>query len=246
VHVDAALGGNGTTLLEGGPANHIARVLRLRVGDALTLFDGRGGEYPARVAGMRKGQVIVDVGEHQALERESPLDLTLLQSIARGERMDWIVQKTTELGVTRIVPVISERTVVRLEPAQASRKLAHWRAVAVAACEQCGRNRVPDIAEPLALLPAVQAAAAAARRLVLDPQAEVALAARLESASALTLLVGPEGGLTEDELELSVRAGFERCSLGARTLRTETAAVACVAAIQAMAGDLGAQGRHRG
>jgi 16S rRNA (uracil1498-N3)-methyltransferase len=243
VYVAAPLGANESALLEGDAANHIMRVLRLRVGDALTLFDGRGGEYGGRIAGMRRGGVEVEIGGHRAIERESPLDVTLLQSVARGERMDLIVQKTTELGVTRIVPVISERTLVRLEAEQAGKKLAHWRGVAVAACEQCGRNRVPEIAQPRLLPEALDAhtkdPSAHADKLVLDPEASAALASRVAGSSAFVLLIGPEGGLTETETELAVRAGFQPYRMGPRILRAETAAVACLAAIQATAGDLG-------
>lgn len=244
VHVEGPLAAGAKTLIEGDAAAHVTRVLRLRAGDALTLFDGRGGEYAARIAGPTRGGIFVEVGEHRPIERESPLDLTLLQAIARGERMDLVVQKTTELGVTRIVPVLSERTVVRLDASQAARKLAHWRAIAVAACEQCGRNRLPEILEPRsfaeALVPHAKQQAADALTIVLDPAAEATLAERTRGGTKIVLLVGPEGGFTDGELELAARAGFAACRMGARVLRAETAAIACVAAIETMAGDLGA------
>ncbi|HKZ73402.1 MAG TPA: 16S rRNA (uracil(1498)-N(3))-methyltransferase [Steroidobacteraceae bacterium] len=240
VYVDVPLGTGRTAELGGDAANHVLRVLRLRAGDALTLFDGRGGEYAARIAGMRRAGVTVEVGEHAALERESPLDLTLVQGMARGERTDFIIQKATELGVTRIVPVASERSVVRLEAEQARRKLAHWRAVAVAACEQCGRNRLPAIEEPRKFADAL--AQEADVRLLLDPQAGTPLAARVRGARRIALLVGPEGGFTDLETGLALRAGFQPSRTGPRVLRTETAAVAAIAAIQAIAGDLGTQG----
>jgi 16S rRNA (uracil1498-N3)-methyltransferase len=219
-------------------ANHVARVLRLRVGAALTLFDGRGGEYPATLLSAAARTARVRLGAHAAIERESPLRLTLLQGIARGERMDMIVQKATELGVARLVPLACERSVVRLHGQQAARRLDHWRAIAIAACEQCGRNRLPEIgpllpSERLAELPDCAA------RLLLAPGAPTRLAHAATGLTAATLLVGPEGGLSEREEMLARRAGFTACSLGPRILRTETAPLAALAVLQALAGDLG-------
>src|SRR5262249_28745103 len=155
----------------GSAANHIARVLRLREGDALTVFDGRGGEYGARVAGFRKDVVQVDVREHRDVERESALDITLAQGISRGERMDWVMQKATELGVRRIEPVFTERSVVKLDDRQSEKKLQHWRGIVIGACEQCGRNRIPDVSAPVSFYEAIRAADASATRLLLSPQA---------------------------------------------------------------------------
>ncbi len=149
VYVEAAVAPGARLLLGGGAANHIARVLRLRSGDALTVFNGSGGEFAARVEEIQKDTVAVSVTEHRKFDRESPLSLTLAQGISRGERMDWVIQKATELGASRIVPVFTKRSVVRLDGKQAERKLQHWRGIAVAACEQCGRNRVPELAAPL-------------------------------------------------------------------------------------------------
>jgi 16S rRNA (uracil1498-N3)-methyltransferase len=236
VFVETPLAAGMTVSLTGDSGNHVARVLRLREGDALTLFDGRGGEYGARIGGMQRGGVRVEVGEHSAVERESPLELTLLQSIARGERMDLIVQKATELGATRIVAVAAERTVVRLDARQAERKAAHWRAIAVAACEQCGRNRVPAVDGPAELESAVRREAAL--KLLLDPLGRAPMARAGELARSIALLVGPEGGFTDLESELARRAGFEPRHMGPRVLRTETAAITALAALQATAGDL--------
>lgn len=244
VYVDAPLAGRGSIAIEGDAAAHLRRVLRLRVGDAVTLFDGHGGEYAARVAGQERRGLQVELGEHRAIERESPLDVSLVQSVARGERMDLIVQKATELGVTRIVPVSSERSVVRLAADQASRKAAHWRAVAIAACEQCGRNRVPEVEPPEPLARVLERFASsrdtpAVTRLLLDPEATAALSAHVRDARQIVLLVGPEGGLGDEEVALAARAGFRASRLGPRILRTETAAVVSIAIIQAAAGDLG-------
>jgi len=229
-------------------ALHIRRVLRLRAGADLTLFDGRGGEHPATLlAGSEP--LRAQVGAHRAIEREAPLPVTLLQGLARGERMDWIVQKTTELGVAVIAPVASRYSVVQLEDGAAARRLAHWRSVAVGACEQCGRNRLPSI-QALRELPDACAEVDAPLRLLLAPEAGTPLAGLLEQARdrhvasatglRVALLVGPEGGLAEEEIELACRSGFSPCSLGPRTLRTETAPLAALATIQTLAGDFGA------
>jgi 16S rRNA (uracil1498-N3)-methyltransferase len=236
VFVDTPLAAGTTFALGGDAGNHVTRVLRLREGDALTLFDGRGGEYAARIAQIRRGGVRVDVSEHSAVERESPLELTLLQSIARGERMDLIVQKATELGVARIVTFASERSVVRLDAKQAERKTGHWRAVAAAACEQCGRNRVPRVEEPVDYAAALGEEAAV--KLLLDPLASEPLIHRGTDLRSIALLVGPEGGFTDTESELARRAGFEPRHMGPRVLRTETAAITALAVLQATAGDL--------
>lgn len=223
-------------------AIHIRRVLRLRAGAQLTLFDGHGGEYAATLTG---GEPLrAQVGAHCQIEREAPLPVTLLQGLARGERMDWIVQKATELGATAIAPVTSRYSVVQLEAAAAARRVAHWRSVAIGACEQCGRNRVPRI-HPLRELPAACTENGAALRLLLAPDAASSLPEQLEAALApggagppsIALLVGPEGGLADEEIELARRAGFIACTLGPRTLRTETAPLAALAAIQTLAGD---------
>ena len=143
VFVDAPLEPGTRITLEAGAASHVTRVLRLRTGDALTLFNGEGGEYAAGIDKTGGGAVTVAVGERRAEERESPLDLTLAQGISRGERMDFVVQKATELGVRQLVPLLTERSVVRLDAQQVHRKLNHWHAIAIAACEQSGRNRLP-------------------------------------------------------------------------------------------------------
>ena len=157
VHCEVPIGGRVELDLTGTAANHIVRVLRLRVGEPLILFDGAGGEYAATLHSVLRGGVRVTIGDYVPTERESPLHVTLAQGISRGERMDVVVQKATELGVARIVPVLAERTVVRLNGAQAANRLRHWRAIAIAACEQCGRNRLPEITVPMSLQQATSA-----------------------------------------------------------------------------------------
>jgi 16S rRNA (uracil1498-N3)-methyltransferase len=215
-------------------------VLRLRSGEALTVFDGSGGEFGARIEEFRKNSVVVTVEEHRPLDRESPLPLTLAQGISRGERMDWIIQKATELGTARIVPLFTKRSMVRLDEKQAERKLQHWRAIAIAACEQCGRNKLPELAAPLDFFDVLPAEAADATRLLLSPTGDL----RIEDLqgvvqrSGITVLIGPEGGLEDLEQEAALAAGFKAVRLGPRVLRTETAAIAALTIIQRHFGDL--------
>jgi 16S rRNA (uracil1498-N3)-methyltransferase len=238
VYVETPLAAGERALLEGDAANHIGRVLRARVGDELTLFDGRGGEYKARIAEFRGAKVVTDVGEHRTVERESNLEITLLQGIARGDRMDTIVQKATELGVTRIVPITAERSVVKLARDSSHRKHAHWLAIVISACEQCGRNVLPEIAQPQSLADAVRATTLATqRRLILAPGGSMSLPAALAGFTSIALLIGPEGGLSPPEVEIAERGGFLACRVGPRILRTETASLAAIAALQAVAGD---------
>lgn len=241
VHVEGPLTSEARQVIRGTAANHITRVLRLRVGDSLSLFDGRGGEYEARIDEFRKDAVHVSVSEQRSIERESPLSITLAQGISRGERMDWVVQKATELGVARIVPVLTERCVVRLDARQSESKLRHWRAIVVAACEQCGRNRLPEVAEPMTLHAFLRekTAAPTSLRLLLSPTGERRVQdLTVSSTGSVTVLIGPEGGLAEDEQAAAVAAGFQGVRLGPRVLRTETAAIAALAAIQQQLGDL--------
>jgi 16S rRNA (uracil1498-N3)-methyltransferase len=238
IHVPGPLAPDREITLPAQSGEHLMRVLRLEPGAAFTLFDGRGGEFAAQLAPRSGKAVRARVLAHTAAERESPLDITVLQGIARGERMDLIVQKSTELGVTRIVPVMTERSVVKVDAKQRERKLEHWRSVAIAACEQSGRNRVPDVAAPVALAEAL-AALPDSRRLLLAADATRALVgeARASRGMALVLLIGPEGGLGDAEQVHALAQGFIACRLGPRTMRTETAGLAALAALQAVAGD---------
>jgi len=247
VYVDAPLAAGTRVILEGNAASHVTRVLRLRVGEALTLFNGAGGEYAASIEAARGGRLTVAVGEPRAVERESPLTLTLAQGVSRGERMDLVVQKATELGVSAIVPLFTERSVVRLGAQQAERKLNHWRAIAIAACEQSGRNRLPNVAPPVSLADLLRSGADREgasgsgvhnMRLLLSPGATSRIDALPRPATSVTVLIGPEGGLTNAEQEAAVAAGFLPVRLGPRVLRTETAAIAALALLQREFGDL--------
>jgi 16S rRNA (uracil1498-N3)-methyltransferase len=236
VYVDAALAPGIRLELPPAAGVHLAKVLRLRNGDELVVFAGDGYEYPASVESVRGSRVAVAIGAARAVDRESPLTVTLVQCIARADRMDVIVQKATELGVARIVPVQSRRGVVRLDAAQAQSKAAHWRAIAVSACEQCGRNRLPTIETPGRLIDYLGTMPPGGTRLLLEPGAAARTAA--PSDDAVSIAIGPEGGLDEEEIEAFRLAGFAPIRLGPRVLRTETAAIAALAWLQGRYGDL--------
>jgi 16S rRNA (uracil1498-N3)-methyltransferase len=238
VHVPGPLAAGRRHTIEGDAANHIARVLRLRPGDPLILFDGCGGEHAARIEEFRKGAVLVDVGDRSRAERESPLALTLAQGVSRGERMDWVVQKATELGVTRIVPMLTERSVVRLDAGQAQRKRLHWRAIAISACEQSGRDRVPEVDAPVSMEKFLGELDGRATRVLLTPAASLRVADLPRAGEGVVVLIGPEGGLAETEQRAALAAGFVGVRLGPRVLRTETAAVAALTLLQYQRGDL--------
>ena len=217
-------------------ARHAVRVLRLSTGAEIVLFDGRGGEYEARIERIEKDRVVVALGVWHDVERESGLRVTLVQAVQAGEKMDYTVQKAVELGVSHIVPVDSRRSVIRLSGERAARRVAHWQGVAAAACEQCGRNQVPQLA-PLEKLESWLARPAdGALRLILAPDAEQALV-DLVPTENLQLLIGAEGGLDPQELVAARQVGFMAVRMGPRILRTETAGLAALAAVQALWGD---------
>ncbi|MEN3355181.1 MAG: rRNA (uracil1498-N3)-methyltransferase [Betaproteobacteria bacterium] len=218
-------------------AHHVAHVLRLSAGDPLTVFDGRGHEYAARIERVSKSGVTLKLGEPSAVDRESPLVVALAQGISSGERMDYTVQKAVELGVQSIQPLAMERSVVRLNVDRGAKRVQHWQAVAISACEQCGRNRVPEVMPIAAYTRWLAAAKADALRLTLSPAASLTLRDVERPAADIVLLVGPEGGLAPREQQDAKAAGFTAVRLGPRVLRTETAAVAALAAMQTLWGD---------
>lgn len=243
VYVDTELHSGGMVELARETASHLVKVLRARSGDEVVLFDGRGTEFSAIIDAVRGARVTVAVGAARAVDRESPLHITLIQCVPRGDRMDFVVQKATELGVACIVPVLSQRSVVKLDAAQAASKLLHWQAVAISACEQCGRNRLPRIetASPLLnFLGALPPAPNRNLRLVLEPEVEAsAVAARAaEAVQSVEFAIGPEGGFAPEELEAFQLCGFTRIGLGPRVLRTETAAIAALVMLQTRFGDM--------
>ena len=239
LHVDLPLAAGQRITLPEVAGHHVARVLRLRAGDALTVFDGCGGEYQATLVRVSRDAVVADVGAHEPVDRESALVVELGQGICKGDRMDLVVQKATELGVRIIRPIVCERTVVKLDPARAERRLAHWRAIAVHAAQQSGRTRVPEVAG-VEGLDAWLARTGAGVAFVLSPRAGASLAdcAPPAPGEPVRLLVGPEGGFSLREVERAEAAGFTGLRLGPRVLRTETAALVALAALQAHWGDL--------
>lgn len=238
IHIDQPLASGQELGLPPQAAEHVARVLRLRAGDPLVLFNGDGHDYAATIRQADKREVIVQVLRQSVVLNESPLALTLAQGVARGEKMDLIVQKATELGVSRIVPLLTERAEVKLDAARADKRLAHWRAVAASACEQSGRARLPSV-EPMQSLPAWLASLAGneATRLALLPDGAHATRDLGPSESGAIVVVGPEGGLGERDVRALQQAGFVGLRLGPRILRTETAGLAALAALQALHGD---------
>jgi 16S rRNA (uracil1498-N3)-methyltransferase len=219
-------------------AHHVAHVLRLAPGDAVTLFDGQGNAWDAVISKCARGDVSVQLKGRRGEDRESPLQLTLAQAVSSGERMDYTIQKAVELGISVIQPLIAERCVVRLSGERAAKRVAHWQGVVAASCEQCGRNRVPVVKPLLSLRDWLdEAAAAGGTRLLLAPDGPALLRELPRPAGMVTVLAGPEGGFTASEAADAVRFGFQPLQLGPRILRTETAAVALLAAMQALWGD---------
>ncbi|TJZ77431.1 16S rRNA (uracil(1498)-N(3))-methyltransferase [Chitiniphilus eburneus] len=236
LYLDLPLASGAALSLPEDAARHV-QVLRLQPGDALTVFDGRGGEYAATVTHMGKRTVEIAVGDHTVVERESPLEIILVQAIAAAERMDYAIQKATELGVTRIVPVNSAYTQGRMAGERAEKRRAHWQGVAAAACEQSGRTRVPDIALVQDLPTLLATPPSVELKLLLSPRGTATLATLPTKATGIALLVGPEGGLSPDEEASAIAAGWTGLALGPRVLRTETAGATLIALLQARYGD---------
>ena len=238
VHVDAPLSPGTELALPESAAAHLSRVLRLTIGDECVLCNGDGRDHAARIVAQDKRGVRVAIESDRVIDNESPLRITLLQGVARGEKMDLILQKATELGVSAIAPLWSQRSEVKLDGERAAKRLAHWRGVVTSACEQCGRARVPEVAAPVALAAALEALPVGGLRLILDPEGELALnAMSLDSHEHVALAVGPEGGWSPTDREQLRAAGFQGLRLGPRILRTETAGLAALAIMQTVAGD---------
>lgn len=239
VHVDSPLATGSEVVLPESAAAHLSRVLRLAIGDECALFNGDGRDYAARITAMGKRELRVAITSARDVDNESPLAITLLQGVARGEKMDLILQKATELGVTAIAPLWSQRSEVKLDEARAQKRLAHWRGVVASACEQCGRACVPEVAAPVSLAAALNALPAGGLRLILDPEGELALGTlTADNGAGVVLAVGPEGGWSPVDREQLRAAGFRGLRLGPRILRTETAGLAAIAALQSRLGDL--------
>lgn len=238
IYLPATLTPGAEVALDARAAGHAIRVLRLRIGAALTLFNGDGNDYAAELVDVRKEQAICRVHSAQARATESTLKIELAQGISRGERMDYTLQKAVELGVQRVIPLATERSQVKLSGEREEKRLQHWQGILLHACEQSGRSRVPEL-EPVQRLD--HWLAGRGRRghaLFLDPAGRVSVSALNGPVHEVSLLVGPEGGLSPFERELAVQAGFLRLRLGPRILRTETAALTALAALQGIWGDL--------
>ena len=235
-YVDAPLRAGGACLLPEDSAHHAIHVLRLRPGDAVTLFNGRGGEYAARIASMAKLHVAIDVLAHDPVERESPLRVTLVQGVSSGERMEFTIRKAVELGVAEIRPLLAAASVARPKGERAASRQAHWQRIAISACEQCGRNRVP-VVHPLIEAQGYRAEGQAGR-ILLSPLADLSFSKIVKGDSdQFVLAAGPEAGFSAEEERAFLDAGFVPVRLGPRVLRTETAALAALSALNTLRGD---------
>jgi 16S rRNA (uracil1498-N3)-methyltransferase len=223
-------------------ATHATRVLRLNVGDAIKLFNGDGFDYSCELISLKKSETLVKVLAQQEINNESPLNITLLQGISSGERMDYTIQKAVELGVNAIQPLSTERSVVKLSPERAQKRLEHWQNVVIAACEQCGRAKIPQVAIPMSLTAWLggnihAGAGDASFRILLNPIGAKQLSALPKTTQNIQLLIGAEGGLSQAEIDLASNHGFQSIVLGPRILRTETAALTAIATMQTLWGD---------
>lgn len=219
-------------------AHHASRVLRLRVHDPVQVFDGEGNAFDAAIGEISGKRVVLEKLQPYAAEQPSPLHIVLAQAMCSSEKMDWVVQKATELGAAEIQPVQTQRSLARLSAERAGKRTEHWRGVTIAACEQCGRNRLPQVSAPLDLSAwLAQLHGTPGTRYILLPQGATTLHQQPAAHGAVTLLIGPEGGFSADEALMAQQAGFIPILLGPRVLRTETAAVAGIAALQTLWGD---------
>lgn len=240
IHVTETLTADADLTLTDAPAHYLSRVLRMQPGQSLVLFNGDGQDYPARITEATKSRVRVRVAQGAPVDTESPLPVTLAQVISRGDRMDYVIQKSVEMGVTRIQPLTSERCEVKLQGQREEKRLRHWQQVAVSAAEQCGRAIVPDVLPLMSLQRWLSTAEHSKLCLVLHHRSSTALNT-LSAPESLTLLVGPEGGLNDEEIDNAEAAGFISTTLGPRVMRTETAPVSALAVCQWLWGDLNAR-----
>jgi 16S rRNA (uracil1498-N3)-methyltransferase len=241
--VDQPLSVNTRIALPRAVAHHARTVLRLREGDPIVLFDGRGGEYRAKLAGSssREGPLQAEVIEFDPIEREASLHITLIQAQAAADKLDWVIEKAVEIGVARVIVTSTARSTVRLDETRSARRLQHWRGLTVAACCQCGRNRPMSVQTAPSLADALAEAGEAHRKWILDPAASPGPAPAPSKACRAVLAVGPEGGFEAGELQLAAQSGYAPISLGARILRTETAGLVAAAAWLALNGEFSRQ-----
>lgn len=244
IYLPASLAPDGEVELDARAAGHAVRVLRLRAGDDVVLFNGDGNDYAAKLIDVRRERVLCRIDTVRVRATESPLTIELAQGISRGERMDYTIQKAVELGVQRIVPLATERSQVKLSGEREEKRLSHWRGIILHACEQSGRSRIPELLPVQKLDQWLAARTHGGHALLLDPEGDVSVSGLAGPVEAVSLLVGPEGGLSMAERALAAGAGFLRLQLGPRVLRTETAAVAALAALQGIWGDLSGECRR--
>lgn len=224
--------------LDDNASHHVARVLRATINQPLVVFNGLGGEYHAIISAITKKSVIVEIQSFDPREAESPLDLWLAQGISRGDKMDYTIQKAVELGVKKIIPLFTERSTVKLDEERQQKKREHWQSIAISACEQSGRNRIPTITPATTLIKAMPELSTHTC-FALSPHAEKKLCDHpIPPGQPIVLLIGPEGGLSDNEMALVTREGFLPLHLGPRILRTETAGLAAITALQCLFGDL--------
>ncbi|MFZ2315321.1 MAG: 16S rRNA (uracil(1498)-N(3))-methyltransferase [Gammaproteobacteria bacterium] len=238
IYQNMLLQNQSTIRLDEKATHHLARVLRAAVGDHLTIFNGEGGEYEAVIAHIDKKAVTVELLRFVDRDVESPIHIYLAQGIARGEKMDFIVQKAVELGVSKIIPLVTERCNVRLSGDREEKRIEHWQSVIISACEQSGRNKLPEIMPPQTLAEWLDVATMD-HAFVLSPHVEQKLAnVSIADQSSVAVLIGPEGGLSDQEVSMANQKGFSSLNLGPRVLRTETATVAALSVLQSCYGDL--------
>lgn len=238
IYTDSPLSEGNHADLDENAAQHVGRVLRMQSGQELKLFNGDGQDYPATITEVGKKRVQVLVGAPQANQTESPLRITLGQSLSKGDRMDYAVQKAVEMGVSRIVPLTTERCEVKLKGDREDKRLRHWQSVAISAAEQCGRAKVPDILPVMTVEQWLEYSRTCDLRLVLHHRTEKSLKS-MNRPGTIALMIGPEGGLTADEIALAEKEGFLPVAMGPRVLRTETAPVAAITLCQWLWGDIG-------
>ncbi len=241
IYTELSLHCDSSLVLDGSAARHLASALRMKAGQQITLFNGQGGEYAAELTEVGKNKVSVKIVEYRDIDRESALKIHLAIGVSRGERMDLIVQKATELGAMEITPLFTERTEVKLNGERLEKKIRHWQQIAISACEQCQRNRVPRINSPATMdqwLSLSDQNSGETLKFVLHHRSKTRLSEQ-PVANNICLLVGPEGGLGEREIDAAIDHGFQPLALGPRVLRTETAPLAAISIIQSLWGDMG-------
>jgi len=222
--------------LSDSEAIHAVRVLRMQEGDSAILFNGDGFDYACQLVAVKKSGVLAKVTGREAVENESPLNVTLLQGVSSGDRMDYTIQKAVELGVNHIQPIATERSVVKLTQTRAEKRLAHWQGIVTSACEQCGRAVVPTVAMPVSLSHWLANHPEAANRFLLNPVGARRLVELAQPSGEIQLLIGAEGGLSQAEIDMAMAHGFASVVLGPRVLRTETAALVAIRVMQALWG----------